>query len=640
MGIPPPGTFGATHRFEELQYVVPKKAKKATSIIMKSGWTGPGAANTSEPSPKGLCLQLHSVDDLRALTIPTEDEPWPVDVTFDIESYERPTGAWVGRSGSLPGLTCELIRWPDEPRGPVHARLQTGFPVPLSGFARVVAQRLLPSSAVHALGSPTSVIQEGAPFRVLAMLPTPWAPQVLDLVSKSGLTSSDLTARSDGLRRTLSLQARSNQPPAPDVTVLGVPLLDLYVHNPTGRQIDRVTDSATLALAHNELRIVGESGALSAVRIPLRLPIRRELVGAIREVGPVSLTRVARPESQEDADHIAFRLVELCATGLPLFGGQEVLGYLGPLRNLIPPGVAALSAPDSPLASALVSATLVREAMLRNSGRRHLDEASQRFGYATLRPSVTALVVSKRPNRIADVCQSMADQTYRPLEVTLVLHGFELTPAQAVQVGGLGIPIMTLSASADVTLGEALSLGTQHSSGDLVAKIDDDDLYDRYHIEDLVLAHQWSGAQVVGKQPEYVFLQRRDVTIRRQFKHHSYVRQVAGGTILIAAADLWSVGGWRPLPRAVDRSLLESVHQAGGLVYATHGTGYMHVRHGQGHTWTVDDEELIDSAKEVWQGLHQSVIGGCPFPLCSRCAVSDSPAAPARPFGSGQGQVP
>ena len=36
---------------------------------------------------------------------------------------------------------------------------------------------------------------------------------------------------------------------------------------------------------------------------------------------------------------------------------------------------------------------------------------------------------------------------------------------------------------------------------------------------------------------------------------------VAGGTMLISRADLAMVGGWRPVPKSVDRALLDRVRE-------------------------------------------------------------------------------
>jgi hypothetical protein len=63
------------------------------------------------------------------------------------------------------------------------------------------------------------------------------------------------------------------------------------------------------------------------------------------------------------------------------------------------------------------------------------------------------------------------------------------------------------------------------------------------------------------------------------------------------------VGGWRPVPRSVDRALLDQVLGAGGLVYRTHGLGYVYVRHAQGNTAQVRDEHFLTKTTAQYPGL-------------------------------------
>jgi len=64
--------------------------------------------------------------------------------------------------------------------------------------------------------------------------------------------------------------------------------------------------------------------------------------------------------------------------------------------------------------------------------------------------------------------------------------------------------------------------------------------------------------------------------------------------MLISQSDLREVGGWRPVPKSVDLALIERVTEHGGLVYRTHGHGYIYVRHAQDSP-AVNTSEVSDS---------------------------------------------
>jgi hypothetical protein len=109
---------------------------------------------------------------------------------------------------------------------------------------------------------------------------------------------------------------------------------------------------------------------------------------------------------------------------------------------------------------------------------------------------------------------------------------------------------------------------------------------------------------MVGKGAEFVYLQSLDITVRRDAgPAESFAAVVAGGTMLISRGDLEAVGGWRPVPRSIDRGLIDRVRRAGGLVYRTHPLGYVYQRRSDGHTWDPGLEYFLRGGGTQWSGL-------------------------------------
>ena len=97
-----------------------------------------------------------------------------------------------------------------------------------------------------------------------------------------------------------------------------------------------------------------------------------------------------------------------------------------------------------------------------------------------------------------------------------------------------------------------------------------------------------------------------DTTIRRVIgTPESPVHRVAGGTILVGADELRSLGGWADVPRAVDSALMRAAAAAGAAIYRPHDIGYLYVRHAAdgGHTWSADAGHFLANAREQWLGL-------------------------------------
>jgi hypothetical protein len=218
-------------------------------------------------------------------------------------------------------------------------------------------------------------------------------------------------------------------------------------------------------------------------------------------------------------------------------------------------------------------------------------------------PSVSALLVSRRPNRLLRAVAHLTAQTYSNLEIVIGLHGVELDDASRKRLRRTKTPVEVVSLPAELPFGAALGAVTGRARGSLVAKVDDDDIYGPEHIWDLVLARHYSGATVVGKAAEFVHIEAYGATVRRRMSSELYSDIVAGAAILIGRGDLEAVGGWRPIPRAVDRALLDRVLGAGGLVYRTHGFGFIATRHDDRHTWDPGPGYFVLNPMRHWPGL-------------------------------------
>ena len=158
----------------------------------------------------------------------------------------------------------------------------------------------------------------------------------------------------------------------------------------------------------------------------------------------------------------------------------------------------------------------------------------------------------------------------------------------------------------------------------------DGDLYGPEHLWDLVLAHEYSGATLVGKFPATVYLARLDRTLRqRRVPGETRSHSITGGTMLLSRADLERAGGWQPLRRHVDRALVKDVLGAGGTVYRTHDACYLLVRHSEGHTWRREDAEFLDNAESVHPGWQPALAGLGNLPSPGAAAGGVPPHGPS-----------
>ena len=226
-------------------------------------------------------------------------------------------------------------------------------------------------------------------------------------------------------------------------------------------------------------------------------------------------------------------------------------------------------------------------------------------------PSVSIVMATNRPELVAWAVENVRRQKYRPLELVLALHGegFDDVKVEAA-LAGLAIPAKFVRVDRDANLGQALNAATAEATGELLTKMDDDDLYGSDHIGQLVSAWRETGARLVGKLPEWSYLCGHNVMIRRYVgtgARHRY--RMSGGTMMVPRADFDRIGGWRPVPRRVDTWLMDDVIASGGMVHRVPGRGYMVIRHGQGHTNDRDEEHYLGLADSVTDGWRPSLAG-------------------------------
>ncbi|GAA4581131.1 hypothetical protein GCM10023194_11450 [Planotetraspora phitsanulokensis] len=214
-------------------------------------------------------------------------------------------------------------------------------------------------------------------------------------------------------------------------------------------------------------------------------------------------------------------------------------------------------------------------------------------------PLVSVLLCTRRPEMIPFAIEQMEGQRGVRLELVVGLHGLPVAAVPATD-----LPVTVVEAPGGLPFGSVLNRMAAVASGTFLAKVDDDDWYGPDHLADLLLAQRYSGADLVGSAPEFVYLEPLDVTIRRRVGTERFAPFVAGGTMVITRAMFDAVGGFRPIPRTVDGQLLDAVRAAGGRIYRSHGFNYLlRRRNAREHTWQPPVQSFLTSYEEQWRGL-------------------------------------
>ena len=391
--------------------------------------------------------------------------------------------------------------------------------------------------------------------------------------------------------------------------MLSVPALNPRRHSPAGWVRD--AENGAASLGHDDLLGAEVGVRYQGVSLADLGVLRRchhvEDVAAYHE-GPVARAGV---------------LVRLAAMGVPVFladGGAELAPLLGAELH----GLMTADLRNADIAERERLSIRMRRAALRaHSNRARARQICEVAGLSHLPqpPRVAVLLVAYNLQCLASALSNVSGQRYPNLAVVLAVPGSGVEPDPSA-LKALPCPVEVARIDGARCAGDAVRAAVEAAGGALIATMNGRDLYGAYHLWDLVLACEHSGAALVAKAAETIHLRGPDVTLRCGLgggeRYGS--RRVAGDAMLVERGAIDGAGAWQRAARGEYRALVEEVARAGAGVYRTHGAGYLAVRGGN-----ADDEgaAIRDSADAVHAGFRPDLAD-----------MGDAPAASARVAGA------
>ncbi len=523
-----------------------------------------------------------------------------------IEGWRPPEQGWLGRLGYVPDLLDASIAVRE---GIVTVSLRTARPVSWSVALEAVRTVVRPHRPLPLPGAPVVTVSAGASAALAgARRPSLAAPHGRAVIRTHDVVVTDgpvapwpesdygvrISAReglevSPGARRRPAVDLRRTNPVGAPLGVEGLPVLGLARIDGTDLVVER-------------------PGGDTVLRKPFASSWSAAQVTQVRQVHGATI-QVAGGDAPEAWVR---GILDLAALGVLLRAPRLPPAAFDALDPAVRSDIEDATWPAGDLSGLewSVAASSQRRAVLwGHAAERIVDEASAgALASESWPPSVSLLLASRRPDRVVPLLRQLGRQRYPRLEIVVGLHGEHMfTPAlrRDIDTAAAALPcrVRTEAFPTSAVFGTVLGRLSAIADGTFVSKVDDDDHYGPDHVADLLLAHRYSGGTLVGKANEFVHLANLDVTRRRLALSEDYAAMVGGGTMFIARADLDELGGWRPVPRGVDRGLLDRVRRSGALVYRTHGIGFLMERRGEGHTWNDDNTPFLKGDGPTWPGL-------------------------------------
>jgi hypothetical protein len=233
-------------------------------------------------------------------------------------------------------------------------------------------------------------------------------------------------------------------------------------------------------------------------------------------------------------------------------------------------------------------------------------------------PKVSVVLSTVRPDDLTSILSQIKLQTLKSFELAIGLHGIQLNVKHKLLIGELNkrdIKVKVEKYPKTSTLGSILTDLAGKTTGDYVAKMDDDDYYGPEHLRDLVDVIVEKKADVVGRAMNYVYLEPLDLTVRRFGVQGTQAVEiwsdwVCGGTILVSRSAGEMAGWFGNGTTAVDRYLLGRVTENSGKIWRTFGAGYIYRRSFTFHTYVTNYSKYLKNANQQVVGLWQDRVFG------------------------------
>jgi hypothetical protein len=378
-----------------------------------------------------------------------------------------------------------------------------------------------------------------------------------------------------------------------------LPPVDESTVNPIGFRWDTAADDATLAYDGRGWRV--HSTTAGAFSLPSSGAVTDTDVERCRGLRSIALDWNSHPGTVAGAATVA----GLAAAGVPLISNGRTPEWAEAVGNDLLDRIDRYDAADlkDPLLRELHSVRLRRAALAEHgaSYRRTPGLPAAPTGPET----VSVILCTRRQTFLKAAFAQINAQCHDHVELVLVLHGIAANdPEVHSATAELKVPLTIVEVASTAPFGTALNAGLAAATGKYVTKFDDDDWYGPHHVPDLLLAARYSGADLIGTQPEFVHLEALDLTIhKRPGRSERFAVHVSGATMLLRRDDLVELGGYRPLRTSEDRGLLQDVQHRGGSVYCTHGFNFLVSRRTQGHTWIAPPASFLRNNDRQWHGI-------------------------------------
>lgn len=310
----------------------------------------------------------------------------------------------------------------------------------------------------------------------------------------------------------------------------------------------------------------------------------------------------------------ARRIFELLASGTPV-----VSGYSQAIESMFADVVSIAKTPEETerkLNMLLMSSELrdrraligLRRVLQEHTYSHRVDTILRTVGLPveSRKPLVSVVVPTNRTTFLNETFANIARQTYDPIELILVLHGVGVDPneiRERAHVAGIK-RIKVIPVDESKTLGYCLNCGIEAAEGEYLSKMDDDNYYAANFMLDLMNGYKYADAEIIGKLTYYCYLEDTGcLAVRFPGNEYRYTNFLSGSA-MVWKREISDHVRFPDQTIGEDTAFLRAAKAQGARLFSTDRFNYVYVRRANSanHSWRVDDEVILSTAKVHYFG--------------------------------------
>lgn len=215
---------------------------------------------------------------------------------------------------------------------------------------------------------------------------------------------------------------------------------------------------------------------------------------------------------------------------------------------------------------------------------------------------VSIITCTNKLEYIDNIFANYDRQQYKDKELIIVLNNNQLDMDKWMEEAGKHHNVTVYRVDEKEGLGTCLNFAVDKARFEYISKFDDDDFYAPAYLEDLMIAFDYSGADIVGKYTFYVYFERDNaLAIRFPDREHCFTKKVTGGTMVIKRSVFKKVKFDSKKGLGSDTRFQRECLQKGLCIYSADRFNYISIRQAskERHTWKIADEEMMKGSQIV-----------------------------------------